>query len=285
MIKWLCVVSLLLMMASVAHSAVLWDTLDANRALAVLSDENQPLSTEAADDFWFPVSTADSFNVREIRMFALTTNPNPIINNITAVFYQSFPIDSNTGRTPVSVRDNGPADNEFASFSVNAGNLTASLTPLGTIASDNTILGGTQNQFGVRADGIKVASLWEITLRLSDPLTLFPASSATDQQNHYFISIIGNLANSDFYWLAGARPPSIYPGDGDEQAWIRTDVFQPDWRPISDVINQQNGTLEPAYNLSFRISDDDGVIIPELPASLLAVIIGMPGLWLRLRKQ
>ena len=61
-------------------------------------------------------------------------------------------------------------------------------------------------------------------------------------------------SSGEYYWVAGQRPPFTFPGSGDRQAWIRTDPFDPDWRRVSDVINNSNGTGAPAFNTSFRLS-------------------------------
>lgn len=268
----LILVAGLLIVPATAQAAVLWDTLQANPAYGVLADEHQPIISEAADDFWFPASTAPAFQLTGARAYFLTSNPNPNWSEFHFELYQTYPVDSNASRTPASVRTNGPADTEFLHRMWSMGDVTPTINSLGTFAVNNTILPGTAHRFGVVAPGI-TGSLWDITLMLMNPYTLNPASGPSAQQNHYWLSISGEAPNSDIYWITGARPPLSPSGvQDDRQAWITSSAFSPDWRRLSDVINQQDGTLTPGYNLSFQIL---GNVVPE-PGSLL--VLGLGGL-------
>src|SRR5262249_40159520 len=109
-------VGLLLLFAGAAHAgqAILWDTLAPNPALAITAQSNAAIPSEAADDFFYLNPVA--FRLDEIQVLGLLTDPNATITGVDVEVYQTFPFDSDTTRTPVTTRTNGPADNEFAAF-------------------------------------------------------------------------------------------------------------------------------------------------------------------------
>ena len=237
-----------------AHQVTLWDTLAPNCALAITAQSNAAIPSETADDFFYLDPVA--FRVDEIRVQGLLTDPNATITGVEVEVYQTFPFDSDTTRTPVNTRTNGPADMEFvARESSRRGELSFSVRDVGRFAVANVITSGSDKQEGAVEAGL-TGDLREITLKLNGrPIVLLPAAGTVPTQlNHYFLSVTVETSSGEYYWVAGQRPPFVFPGSGDRQAWMRTDPFDPDWRRVSDVINNSDGTGAPAFNTSFRIS-------------------------------
>ena len=250
------IIGLMLLFAGAARAdqVTLWDTLAPNPALAITAQGNAAIPSEAADDFFYLDPVA--FRVDEIRVQGLLTDPNAAIRGVKVEVYQTFPFDSNTRRTPVTTRANGPADNEFVSLdSSRRGELAFAVRDVGPFTVDHVITPGSEKQEGALEAGL-TGDLREIAIRLNGrPLILLPARAAQPTQlNHYFLSVTVETSSGDYYWVAGQRPPFVFPGSGDRQAWLRTDPFDPDWRRVSDVINNSDGTGAPAFNTSFRIS-------------------------------
>lgn len=250
------VIGLILPLAGVAHAgqATLWDTLAPNPALAITSQSNAAIPSEAADDFFYLDPVA--FRLDEIRVQGLLTDPSATITGVEVEVYQTFPFDSDTTRTPLTTRVNGPADDEFAaSESSKRGELAFSVRDVGPFTVANVITPGSGTQEGAVGPGL-TGDLREITIKLNGrPLVLLPgAGTVPTQRNHYFLSVKVETSSGEYYWVAGQRPPFVFPGSGDRQAWLRTGPFAPDWRRVSDVINSSDGTAAPAFNTSFRIT-------------------------------
>jgi hypothetical protein len=249
------IAALLILSAGVARAGqvTLWDTLAPNPALAISAQSNAAIPSEAADDFFYLDPVA--FRLDEIQVQGILTDPNATITGVEVEVYQTFPFDSDPTRTPVTTRANGPADNEFFAFeSSRRGDLSFSVRDVGPFTVDHVITPGTATQEGAFEAGL-AGDLREITIRLKGrPLVLLPAADAVPtQRNHYFLSVTVETSSGEYYWVAGQRPPFVFPGSGDRQAWLRTQPFVPDWRRVSDVINNSDGTAAPAFNTSFRI--------------------------------
>jgi hypothetical protein len=239
--------------AARADQVTLWDTLAPNPALAVTAQSNAAVPSETADDFFY--LNPAIFQMDEIRVQGLLTDPNATITGVDVEVYQTFPFNSDTTRVPVNTRANGPADNEFAAReSSRRGDLSFSVRDLGQFTVANVITPGSKAQEGVLEAGL-TGDLREITIKLDKrPLVLLPAANASPTQiDHYFLSVTLETSSGEYYWMAGQRPPFVFPGNGDRQTWMRTDPFDPDWRRVSDVINNSDGTAAPAFNTSFRI--------------------------------
>src|SRR5262249_10654592 len=141
------IAGLVLLFARGAHAgqATLWDTLAPDPALAISAQSNGPIPSETADDFFYLDPVA--FRLDEIEVQGLLTDPNAKIPGVEVELYQTFPFDSDTTRTPVTTRANGPADNEFAALeSSKHGDLSFSVRDLGPFAVDHVITPGSATQ-------------------------------------------------------------------------------------------------------------------------------------------
>lgn len=251
------IVGLLALFAGAARAdqVTLWDTLAPNPALAITAQSNAAIPSETADDFFFLAPVA--FRMDEVRVQGLLTDPNAKITAVEVEVYQTFPFDSDTlTRIPVNTRTNGPADHEFvARESSRRGELSFSVRDVGPFAVDHVITPGSDTEEGRLEAGVR-GDLREITIRFNGrPIDLQPAAGTVPtQRNHYFLSVTVETSSGEYYWVAGQRPPFVFPGSGDRQTWLRTGPFDPDWRRVSDVINNSDGTAAPAFNTSFRIT-------------------------------
>jgi len=262
--------SLSMIVPSLARSAVLWDTLNPNSDIAFSSQLDTP--TETADDF--TVTDPRGFNVQKVSILGLLSDPNAKIDDLDLAFYQVFPGASDLTRTPATVRTNGPEDTEFVAFSLGEKTLSFTTTDLGAFTVSQTILPGSgANTPGVGSGvvgGPLTGKLVQIDATLNTPLTL-PAEPV-------FLVAAADASSGDFFRVAGDRPPAapdpLPSGVVDRQAWFRTNApfpnaLEPDWVRISDVINQQNGTADPAFNAAFQVT---GEPVPE-PASVLGTLV------------
>jgi hypothetical protein len=257
--RWLLALSIVgmpLVFTGVARAdqVTLWDTLAPNPALAITSQNNVEIPSSAADDFFYLDPVA--FRVDEIRVQGLLTDPNATITGVKVELYQTFPFNSDKNRTPATTRTNGPADDEFVAFdSSTPGDLSFSVKDLGPFTVANVITPGSETQEGSFEDGF-TGDLREITIKLDKrgPVLLPAANAQPTQINHYFLEVTVETSSGEYFWMAGQRPPFVSPAGGDRQAWMRTDPFNPDWRRVSDVINNSDGTATPAINTSFRIT-------------------------------
>lgn len=259
---------ILLLQSSIAQAATLWDTLDAN-AIAFSSQLDTP--TETADDF---TVTGDGFIVTNVSFLGLFSEADATIEEIDLAFYEVFPGSSDLTREPVTVRTNGPEDVEFAAFGTADNQITFTTTDLGEFTVDQTIVGGSGANTpglgsGVLVDEPLTGYLKQIDVQLITPLTLAP-------QSVFLVAAVDPSAG-DYYWVAGDRPPTspdpLPAGVVDRQAWFRTNepfdnALEPDWIRISDVINQEDGTAEPAFNTAFAIS---GEPVPE-PSEVMGTL-------------
>jgi hypothetical protein len=262
--------------SNAAQGAVLWDTLEPNSKIGVSSQLDIP--TEAADDF---TVTGGGFKVTDVSFLGLFSDKDAAIENIDLAFYSVFPGASDLIRTPATVRTNGPEDAEFVAFSLGEDTLSYTAQDLGSFTIDQTILPSSgANTPGVGSGvvgGSLTGNLRQIDVKLKSPLTLSPDAV-------FLVNAVDPSAG-DYFQVAGSRPPEspspLPEGVIDRQAWFRTNepfpnALEPDWVRISDVVNQEDGTAEPAFNSAFRVSGEE-VAVPE-PAtwSLLSGILVLP---------
>jgi hypothetical protein len=243
--------------AYAADLTTLWDTLQPNNAIAFSSQGQVP--DEAADDF--TVTNEKGFRVTNVSFIGLFT-AEPNIQDINLAFYKVFPADSDANRTPATVRTNGPADDEFTAVSLADKQLSFTATDIqNPFEVKQTILpssGPNAPGFGSgKLGGPLKGRLRRIDVKLNTPLVLQPGP--------VFLSIVVNPAAGQFLRVAGSRPPAfpnpLPNGVIDRQAWFRTNAgftnaLEPDWVRGSDVVNQQNGTADPAFNLTFKIEGE-----------------------------
>lgn len=121
-------------------------------------------------------------------------------------------------------------------------------------------------------------------MELTTPLELAPGAV-------FLIAAVNPVKGSDYFWVGGERPPTfpnpLPAGVVDRQTWFRTnepfdDALEPDWVRVSDVLNQQNDTAEPAFNAAFRVT---GKPVPE-PSSVLGILaFGVFGIGFYLKNQ
>ena len=258
-----------------ARADLIWDTLTSNPALAVTSQGNAAIPTQAADDFFFTKGFAPAFRLNEVKFNGLLSDPSATVTNINIQLYQTYPFDSDPARTPATVRANGPADHEFATFDSTAGSLRYTSSDLGSFAVARTITAGDSTHEGAYSGGL-TGDLRQFDVSLTTPILLSPAANGgPGQLNHYWVAITVNTSAGDYYWLAGTNPPIT---TGDRQSWLHTDPFDPDWHRVSDIINgnntNQNGTVTPAFNMGFQLS---GQAVPE-PSTAVLLGTGLLGL-------
>jgi hypothetical protein len=252
--------------------------------------------SEAADDF---TVTGKGFKVEKVSFLGLFTGKTKI-EDIDLAFYNLFPEDSDLTRTPVTVRTNGPADDEFTALSLGENQLTFKTTNLGSFTVDQTILPGSgPNAPGLGSGvvgGPLTGKLRQIDVELATPLKLAAGPV-------FLVAAVDPVKGSDYFWVGGKRPPTfpspLPAGVADRQTWFRTnepfdDALEPDWVRVSDVINQQNNTAEPAFNAAFKVTGDrvygagaTRESVPE-PSSVLGILLfgGFPLFhYLRRRKR
>ncbi len=239
---------------------VLWNTLSPNPAIAISSQNNGAIPSQAADDFFFTSATAPAFSLREIKIDGLFSNARARITDVNVQLYQTYPFNSDPTVTPPTVRANGPADNQFVLFDSMNKTLTFQSRVIGRFTVAQTITPGPASQEGAVGPGL-TGQLRQIDIRLKNPITLSPvANPGTGQLNHYFLAVTVDTSKGSYYWVGGKTNPIT---TGDRQAWIHTNPFDPHWHRVSDVINgnntNKNGTLAPAYNESFQLL---GKIVP-----------------------
>ena len=271
--------------SSAAQAAVLWDTLEPNSKIGFSSQLDIP--TETADDF---TVTGDGFKVTDVSFLGLFTDEYADIEDIDLAFYSVFPGASDLTRTPATVRTNGPEDTEFVAFSLGEDTLSYTSKDLGSFTIDQAILPGSgANTPGVGSGvvgGPVTGNLRQIDAKLKDPLTLSPDAV-------FLVSAVDPSAG-DFFRVAGSRPPEspepLPEGVVDRQTWFRTNepfpnALEPDWVRVSDVVNQQDGTAEPAFNAAFRVSGEE-VAVPEPGTmSLLSLMLLPPAFGLLRRRK
>jgi hypothetical protein len=266
---------ILLFQSNTAQAATLWNTLQANSAIAFSSQLDIP--TETADDF---TVTGDGFTVTNVSFLGLFSEGDAKIDEIDLAFYEVFPGSSDLTRTPVTVRTNGPEDVEFAAFGTADKQLTFTTTDLGKFTVDQTIVGGSGANTpglgsGVLVDKPYTGYLKQIDVQLTTPLTLAP-------QPVFLVAAV-DPSSGDYFAVAGDRPPTspdpLPAGVVDRQAWFRTNepfdnALEPDWVRISDVINQEDGTAEPSFNTAFAISGEPVPEPSEVIGTLAFVAVG-----------
>jgi hypothetical protein len=273
--------------SSAAQAAVLWDTLEPNPKIGFSSQLDIP--TEAADDF---TVTGKGFTVTDVSFLGLFSDKDAGIEDIDMAFYSVFPGASDLTRTPATVRENGPEDAEFVAFSLAEDTLSYSSQDLGSFTLEQTIGPGSgANTPGVGSGvvgGPLTGNLRQIDVKLKNPLTLSPDAV-------FLVNAVDPSAG-DYFQVGGSRPPEapspLPAGVVDRQAWFRTNepfpnALEPDWVRISDVINQLDGTADPAFNSAFRVSGEEVAVPEPNTLSLLSGVLLLPGLALlrRLRTQ
>lgn len=249
--------------ASASADVALWDTFHAGGTLGAQIDSAGGLHAQASDDLWFPADLGPAFRVERVRFHMLTTDPGASLSDLTLSFFQSFPFDSDTMRAPKTDRAQGPADAAFAQFSLAAGEMSASLVDAGAHAVGYTVrpLDGAA---AAQVAGV-TGTLWEVTLSLGTSLELAPAAGAgPDELNHYFLSISADVDAGEAFWVSGANPPLVFPGDGDREGWVRSAASSPDWISVADIVRWHSHSIDPDANLSFQVF---GSVVPA-PGSL-----------------
>lgn len=277
--------SLFVLSATAQAQTILWDTLVANSGNAFASQSNGAIPSEASDDFIVSSSLfPGGVDLNSITFQGLLSNSSATINSVHIELYQEFPFDSNTARTPVTTRANGPADIEFAALTFAPGQFTE--TRLGAFTVSQTITPGTATQFGAVGPGL-TGDLRQVTVALNSPIRLAPTDPTfTTHINHYWLSITADTSGGDYYWVAGSRPPVVpSPAAVDRQTWLRTNPFNPDWKRVSDIINNANGTTTPAFNSSFRVSGAAATPEPGAMASAGACLLSLFAFGYRKRKK
>jgi hypothetical protein len=271
--------------AGAAQSAVLWDTLTPNSKIGFSSQLDIP--TEAADDF---TVTGNGFTVTDVSFLGLFSDADAEIEDINMAFYSVFPGASDLTRTPATVRENGPEDEEFVAFSLGEDTLSFSSQDLGSFTLDQTILPSSgPNAPGVGSGAVGgplTGNLRQIDVKLKNPLTLAPDA--------VFLVNAVDPSTGEYFQVAGDRPPEfpnpLPEGVIDRQAWFRTNepfpnALEPDWVRISDVVNQQDGTADPAFNSAFRVSGEE-VAVPEPgTVSLFSLLLLSPAAVLLRRRK
>jgi hypothetical protein len=240
---------------------VLWNTLSPSSAIAISSQNQGAIPSQAADDFFFTAATAPAFSLKTIKVDGLFTNPRGRITDVNVQLYQSYPFDSNTMVEPPVVRTNGPSDMQFALFDSKARTLTFHAKKLGRFMVAQTITPGSTSAEGGVGPGV-MGQLREIDITLKKPITLYPvANPGPGQLNHYWLAVTVNTSKGYYYWVASAITPT---SPADRQTWIHTNPFDPNWHRVSDVLagnnTNMNGTLTPAYSESFQLL---GKVLPH----------------------
>lgn len=235
-------------------TTVLWNTLSPNSAIAISSQNQGAIPSQAADDFFFSAATAPAFSLKQIKLDGLFSNARARITNVNVQLYQSYPFDSNTSVTPPVVRANGPSDTQFALFDSKARTLTFHQKKLGRFTVAETITPGSATAEGGVGAGV-TGQLREIDITLKKPITLDPAANpGPGQLNHYWLAVTVNTSKGAYYWVSSASGPT---SPADRQTWIHTNPFDPNWHRVSDVLagnnTNMNGTLTPAYSESFQL--------------------------------
>jgi hypothetical protein len=241
-----------------AELSTLWDTLRPNNAIAFSSQGQVP--DESADDF--TITNAKGFRVTNVSFLGLFTDQEAKIQDVNLAFYKVFPEDSDLKRKFATVRENGPADDEFVAVSLAEQQVSVTTKVLqNAFKVKQTLLpssGPNAPGFGSgKLGGPLQGQLRQIDVKLNTPLLLEPGAR--------FLAISVNPSGGQFLRLAGSRPPVVPKplpnGVIDRQAWFRTNdgftnALEPDWVRGSDVANQQNGTADPVFNLTFKIQGE-----------------------------
>ena len=215
------------------------------------------IQTETADDF----VVTQSVVISEATFTGLLPSGTPLasIGNVEIEFYNRFPDDSDTNRTPnVPTRANSPSDVEIDGATRNRldGSLifAAALLNSSFTASNSVVNGINPGQTPFTGgEGAVTGEEVTITVRFSPPVAL-PAG-------HYFFRPEVAVISGDFLWLSAPRP-IVAPGTPfapDLQTWIRNDSLAPDWLRVGNDIAHQ-GPFNAAFSLSGETDEDgDGV--------------------------
>lgn len=277
---------LIALTADASADAVLWNTLidpSAGTAqIGFLSQQNSSPETEAIDDFVInPSLFPHGFAITQVSAQVLLTDPSATIDNLAVEFYRTFPVDSDLSRTPATTRTNGPADdgNEFAEFATDDGSLSFTQSVQNSsFILDTTIEPGPTGT-GIQEFDDTTGSLQLLTMTLATPLTLDPTNPFPgDFATHYWLELTASVSSGEFYWVQGGFPRSV-PGGApvageDRQTWFTTNPgLTPDFRRVSDIINQSDGTTNPVFNSSMEIV---GAPVPE-PSTLILLSTGVLG--------
>lgn len=270
------------MLATPVQATVLWSTLlnpsSGSAEIGFLSQQNSSPETESIDDFVInPATFPKGFRIENVRAQVLLTDPSATLDNVAIEFYRTFPVDSNPNRTPAFTRTNGPSDDgqDFADFSTLDGTLTLTQSVDSTSFTLNTTIEPGTGQ-GVQNTTPTVGELRLLDLTLVTPLDLAPTDPfPNDFATHYWLELTASVSSGEFYWVQGVFPrttPGSLPVTGeDRQTWFTTvPGISPDFRRVSDIINNQDGTTSPVFNSSFEIS---GSSLPE-PSTLALLLVG-----------
>src|SRR5262245_48331912 len=266
-----------------AADTVLWSTLidpsSGSTQIGFLSQQNSSPETEAIDDFVInPLTFPHGFSINQVAAQVLLTDPNATITNLAIEFYRTFPVDSDPNRTPAVTRTNGPSDdgNEFAEFATDDSSLSFSQSVQnGNFTLQTTIEAGPTGT-GILETTPTTGSLRLLTMNLASPLTLAPTNPfPNDFATHYWLELTAEVSSGEFYWVQGVFPrtiPGVLPVLGeDRQTWFTTNPgLSPDFRRVSDIINQADGTTSPVFNSSMEIH---GNAVPE-PSTLILLLSG-----------
>ena len=253
---------------------------DGRMATVSRPDTAGKFEIESADDFILTHSTS----ITDATFTGLLSGGAAIgdIGEVRVEIYRVFPADSDTGRTPnVPTRTNSPSDVALDSRDTASGNLSFTISDLGSFSAANSVQpGGIHPKPGQTTGGDGAVTGEEVMfdVTFTTPFVL-PA-------DHYFFvpQVEVTTADGEFLWLSAPKP--ITGGTGpfmpDLQSWTRDAALDPDWLRVgTDIVG---GATPPTFNGAFSLS---GSPVPE-PSTWAIMLIGFAGLgyagWRRARR-
>ncbi len=272
---YLVTVTIFCLLVSPAFGATIYNNLTPTNAMGIATRPDVPggpFEIEGADDFFLTAQTLINSASFVGVIVPGPTGGSSTITDVVAEMYRIFPADSNTTRTPnVLTRTNSPSDDDFASKSSDAGQLTFTFSVLNpTFTMLNTVQPGGIHPFPNQTtggNGALTGAEVQINATFLSPFNLV--------DGHLFFVPQVELSNgATFYWLSASRGPISGPGTTpfpatitDLQSWTRDAALDPDWSRVgTDIVG---GTTPPTFNTAFSL---DGTVIPEPPAGSLVLI-------------
>jgi PEP-CTERM motif len=231
---------------------------------------------ESADDFTLGTKTS----ITDATFTGLLTGGDPTVGEVRVEIYRVFPADSNVARTSgaptfstpeVPTRANSPSDVEFADrdTSPSPGNLTFTITDLGSFTANNSVLpGGIHPEPGQTTGGNGSITGEEVEFHVN-----FTTPFILPADHYFFVPQVQVTTSGDFFWLSA---PKTIPAPADLQSWTRDDIspnnLAPDWLRVgTDIVG---GTPAPTFNAAFSLS---GSVVPE-PSTWAMMLLGFAGL-------